>query len=101
MSKTVNKAKTKINLSNLTSVEFSNIQAIGFEKDTTYVLFKNGNVYSYPQTSMDSYNELIKAESVGSFFSKTYRKLDQFEKLENVELAKKNEKKEQEEKKKS
>lgn len=87
--------KKVIELDNLVDVESSNIKSVGYQNGTTYVLFKNEQLYSYPETDIEIFEELINAESVGKQFSKSYRKLEKFEKLDNTELKKKNEEKEE------
>lgn len=48
----------------------SNIGKVEFdEKDTLYVTFLNGTRYSYSGVSERIYEEMIGADSVGSYFS--------------------------------
>jgi hypothetical protein len=75
-----------IELKELSRVISSNIEAVGYQDNTTYVQFKNGSVYAYPDTDKTEYEELVKAESVGSHFSKTFRGKQDYSKLESTVL---------------
>lgn len=57
---------------NLTPVESSNIAAIGHSPITLTltVQFKNGTTYQYECVSASLFDQLIKADSVGSAFHK-------------------------------
>lgn len=50
----------------------SNIEAVGYnaDKKILYVKFLSGKSYTYQKVSKDLYNNLLEAESVGSFFAK-------------------------------
>jgi hypothetical protein len=52
----------------LTSVESSNIDAMGHSKDGLFVRFKGGGLYRYPECPKSVYDEGLKAESVGKWF---------------------------------
>jgi len=78
----------KIEINSLTKVESSNIDIVGFDDNTTYVQFKNGSIYKYPDTSRDEYLSLINAKSVGKSFNIGYKQKD-FLKLEDTILTKK------------
>lgn len=56
-----------------TEVESSNIQALNHSESTLKVLFKSGSVYSYENVSVEMFEELLTAESVGSTFWKLVR----------------------------
>lgn len=49
-------------------VESSNIDAIGWENNVLRVLFKSGNSFDYLNVSKEIFEEMLKAESKGSFF---------------------------------
>jgi len=70
---------------------------VGYDDNTTYVQFTNGNIYKYPDTSQEAFDSLVKAESVGQHFGKTYRHLQKYEKLENVVLKSEEKKEEKQE----
>lgn len=58
---------------NMISVSSSNLDAVGYEKGTLYVRFKNGSLYSYSGVPEYIYNELMNASSKGSYLA-TYVK---------------------------
>lgn len=51
------------------SVKSSNVMAVGYDADLykLYVQFKNGKTYEYGLVSQPIYENLMKAESIGSF----------------------------------
>jgi len=51
-------------------VESSNISALGYDEKTgeLHVKFNSGTQYAYAGVPLDTYEELIQAESIGSFF---------------------------------
>lgn len=53
----------------MTKVESSNIEAIGYETDVLYIQFKTGDLYSYSPVTEEMYNELMAAESKGKYFA--------------------------------
>lgn len=56
------------------AVASSNVKSIGLEAETLEIEFANGNVYSYTGASAAEHHEqLLKAESVGSYFAKHVR----------------------------
>lgn len=64
-----------------TPVESSNIASIGWEKDVGGVIeFKSGGVYRYPDMTLETFEDMKKAESVGRFFH-AFVKPYAFEKL--------------------
>ena len=80
------KSLKTITLNNLQKVKSSNIAQVGFDEGVTYVQFTNGNIYKYPETKLEDFEGLVKAESVGKQFGKTYRNLQKYEKLKDVVL---------------
>lgn len=54
----------------LNPVKSSRISAIGFKEETNtlVILFMNSKAYSYTPVSLDTYNEILTAESVGKYF---------------------------------
>ena len=51
------------------SVVSSNVEKVGYDKDTHSlgICFKNGSEYIYPDVEESTYNELMNAESKGSY----------------------------------
>ena len=78
---------SKIEINELIKVESSNIDMIGFNGNTTYIQFKGGAIYSYPNTSEEEFNKLAYSKSVGGYFAQTYRHKKEFNKLEDIELV--------------
>jgi hypothetical protein len=66
-------------------VESSSLKSVGYDiVDGNLVLeveFARGAVYHYYQVSYDVYEQLMSAESVGSYFSKNIQKKYQFKKV--------------------
>ena len=60
------------------SVESSNLSEVGYDEQTQVleVMFKNGGIYQYETVSMETYQNLLDAPSVGSFFH--YNVKDQY-----------------------
>lgn len=54
----------------LTPVKSSNIAELGWNDGVLHVRFKNGGLFSYSGITNAMYDELLKAESIGSHFSK-------------------------------
>lgn len=58
----------------LTAVASSNIAAIGFaDNGGLFVRFKGGQLYSYPDAPKKVHDDMLKSESVGSFFFREVR----------------------------
>ena len=53
---------------NRVSVTSSNIKSVGWENESMEVEFMNGAVYQYDGVPADVHQNLIEADSVGSFF---------------------------------
>ena len=53
-------------------VESSNIALIGYDKESKVleIEFKNGGIYQYFKVPEEEYDDLIKAESHGSYFNR-------------------------------
>lgn len=54
------------------SVKSSNVAAIGYERATCKLLvqFKSGSIYEYGLVTKPIYDNLMKAESIGSFIQR-------------------------------
>lgn len=55
-------------------VESSNVQAIGYDKGSIYVMFKNDSIYKYQDVPTEIFNGLLEAESVGKYLNKEIKK---------------------------
>ena len=66
-----------------TQVESSNIAEIAFdeEKEALFVKFKNDTVYEYSEVPYYVFEEMLSADSVGSYFHKNVRSSYEFSKL--------------------
>lgn len=78
----------KLKIQELEKVESSNLAQIGFDKDKTFILFTNGKLYEYPNTTKEEYLGLLNADSVGKQFFKSFKKKEEFTLLENTVLEK-------------
>lgn len=60
---------------NMTPVESSNIAAIGHNPQTSilHVQFKGGKTYEYKNVNTELFQQLLTAESIGSFFAKNIK----------------------------
>ena len=65
----------------LTEVNSSNIRAIGHEDNNLIVQYKSGVKYLYENVSTDTFNELLNAESKGSFMNKNIKNKYPYRKL--------------------
>lgn len=54
---------------NMISVSSSRMNAVGWENNTLYVRFKNGQVYAYENVSKSEYESFINSSSLGSSLS--------------------------------
>lgn len=59
----------------LNPVKSSNLTAVGYnaEEKTLVVLFHSGQTYGYSPVSLDTYNELLTAESVGKYLNQNIK----------------------------
>ena len=81
--------KRTIKIQELIKVESSNIDMIGYDDNQIFVQFKGGGIYKYNKTDLDVFNEMKKSESVGKFLNTKIKNVYEFNKLEDVELTKK------------
>lgn len=79
--------KNIIYVDKLSKVESSNIDLIGFDNGSTFIKFNNGNLYRYPNTTVEEFTALSEAESVGKEFFKSFKKKEEFALLDNTELG--------------
>lgn len=54
---------------NLTPVCSTNINSIGYEENTLYVLFNAGSLYAYHNVPYEVYNALMNAPSHGKYLA--------------------------------
>ena len=64
------------------SVVSSNIDRIGFHRNTLYIQFRSGESYRYDGTPYRVYQTLINAESVGSAFHRYVKGKYRYTRLE-------------------
>jgi hypothetical protein len=59
------------------NVASSNISSIGYDADTQTleIEFLSGRIYEYYNVPNDTYDELMNASSIGSYFSKNIRNI--------------------------
>lgn len=64
-------------------INSSNIKRAGYHLDLKLLLieFQNGSEYEYKNVEQSVYDELIKAESPGTYFAKNIRSVYEFRKL--------------------
>lgn len=55
---------------NLKSVPSSRMNAVGWENNTMYIRFKNGDIYAYENVSQSEYISFINSPSLGSALSR-------------------------------
>lgn len=79
----------KVKVSDLRKVESSNLDLIAFDGDKTFIKFKNGKLYEYPNTTKEEFTALAKADSVGKHFFKSYKHKTEFTLLEDTVLEQK------------
>lgn len=59
----------------MVNVESSNINEIGYEKGTLFILFKTSGMYEFPNVPRETYEQMLISDSKGSFFFKNIRPL--------------------------
>jgi len=71
---TEREASKKISIS-MSDIKSSNIKCMGYSEKTQQlrVHFTNGGLFQYKDVPVDVYNEMMKADSIGSYFSKNIR----------------------------
>jgi hypothetical protein len=59
------------------NVTSSNIMSIGYDDSTNTleIEFLTGGIYEYYNIPIDTYNELMNASSIGSYFSRNIRNI--------------------------
>jgi len=64
-------------------VKSSNLNAVGYDEDNKVlaVLFNDGNLYEYSDVPKETYEAMINAGSVGSYFHKNVRTSFNFKKM--------------------
>ncbi len=64
-------------------VKSSQISEIGYDvsNEILYVTFSSGSKYMYKEVSIDTWEGLEKAESVGSYFNRNIRNIYEYQKL--------------------
>jgi hypothetical protein len=69
----------------MTTVMSSQIESVGYDEDDEilYIEFKKGTVYKYLDVPKSLYNQLIKNDSIGSFFTHNIKFSFEYEKLNN------------------
>lgn len=65
-------------------VRSTNIHSIGYDDttNTLKVFFKKGGEYHYQEVPKQIHDDLMKAESIGSYFAKNVRNVYKFTKIE-------------------
>ena len=65
-------------------VESSNIDSIGYDKteELLYVRFKNGSLYNYERVPEETFNELMAADSKGSFLARYIKGIYAYNRVE-------------------
>lgn len=56
-------------------IDSSNLKSVGYDPETKIleIEFKSGRVYQYSGVPEEEYDNLLNAESAGSYFAKTIR----------------------------
>lgn len=68
----------------MTPVDSSNIESIGYDEDNTtvYVRFLNNSVYIYKGVPSHEYENLLNAPSVGSYLHRNFKNVYPYERIE-------------------
>lgn len=79
---------TKINVSQLFLKESSYINTIAYSDKLkkTFIQFKGGKMFEYPDTTLEDFEVLSKAESVGKAFHGSYKLRTEFNELKDTVL---------------
>jgi hypothetical protein len=63
-------------------VESSNVKKIGYKKEVLRIQFNNDNVYEYYKVPKEVYDNLVKAQSKGSFVSRNIAKSFEYKRID-------------------
>lgn len=69
-------------LPDLTDVKSSNIAAVGHHDGALFVRFKNGGTWKYHGVKPETHAEMMRQESVGSYFHRHVKPHHKAEKVE-------------------
>ena len=77
-----------INVDQLFVKESSYINTIAYSKELkkTFIQFKGGKLFEYPDTTVEDFEVLSKAESVGKAFHGSYKHRQEFTELKDTVL---------------
>lgn len=71
----------------MTNVQSSQIAAVGHNGESTlHILFRRGGLYEYDNVSAQEYDDLLRAESIGSHFGKHIKGVKPWKKVEGNPL---------------
>ena len=70
-----------MNLPNMTPVDSTNLESIGYDGTNLFVRFKNDSTYVYFHVPESLYQELLVTESKGKFLNRHVKGAFQYEKI--------------------
>lgn len=72
-----------MNRPEMTSVNSSNVQSVGYDPDTetVYVDFLNGSTYTYKGVPQFEFDNLREAASVGSYLHRNFKNVYPYERI--------------------
>lgn len=65
-------------------VKSSNVKAIGWKKDILRIQFNNDSMYEYYKVPKEIYDNLVKAQSYGSFVSRCIAKSFKYKRIDKI-----------------
>ena len=73
-----------MSLPEMISVESSNVEKIGYDKEaqTAYVRYLNGSLYIYKGVPLLEFENLKDAPSIGSYLHRNFKNLYPYERIE-------------------
>ena len=66
---------------NMIPVNYSNLEAVGYESGILYISFHHGGAYCYYDVPVHIYRELMQADSHGKYFHANIRNVYRYQKL--------------------
>lgn len=70
-----------MNIPELTSVDSTNLKAVGYDGQNLFVEFGKGTIYVYYEVPLELYTELLKAESKGKYLNSNIKNIYRYEKI--------------------
>jgi len=73
-----------MNIPEMTPVDSSNVESVGYDKDSqnVFVSFLNGSIYVYKGVAENEFENLRDAASVGSYLHRNFKNVYPYERVQ-------------------